>query len=113
MKDPTIPNPKTRKKIMFYDSEKRQVDLRIRLRYDGMNQSHFFRAMITGYLEKDPNIMIYLDNYKARHQVQGVNKRTSSRRLLHKGEDIKDKFALEEDEIKNIFDIIAEEHPDL
>jgi hypothetical protein len=98
---------------MFYDSEKRQTDLRIRLRYDGMNQSHFFRTMITGYLEKDPNIMIYLDNYKAKHQIQGVNKRAASRRLLRKGEDIKDKFALEEDEIKNIFDIIAEEHPDL
>ena len=42
---------------MFYDTEKRQTDLRVRLKYDGMNQSHFFRAMISGYLEKDENIL--------------------------------------------------------
>ena len=60
MKDPTVPDPENRKKIMFYDSEKRQADLRIRLRYDGMNQSHFFRAMISGYLEKHRNSRILL-----------------------------------------------------
>ena len=50
MKKPPVPNPRERKKFMFYDSHKRQADLRIRLKYDGMNQSQFFRAMITGYL---------------------------------------------------------------
>ncbi len=113
MKDPTVPDPENRKKIMFYDSEKRQADLRIRLRYDGMNQSHFFRAMISGYLEKHPDVMAYLDKYREKYQVQGINKRASSKRLVRKGEDVKEKFALAEDEISNIFDMIAEEHPDL
>tara|TARA_R100000008_G_C3558741_1_gene154762 strand:- start:476 stop:817 length:342 start_codon:yes stop_codon:yes gene_type:complete len=113
MKDPTIPDPKTRKKFMFYDTEKRQADLRIRLQYDGLNQSHFFRAMITGYLEKDPDIMSYLDRYRGKHQVQGINKRNASKIILNKSEQTKDQFALKENEIEDIFDMIAQEHPDL
>ncbi len=113
MKDPTIPDSRTRKKIMFYETEKRQADFRIRLRYDGMNQSHFFRAMITGYLEKDPDLLSYLDTHKAKHQVQGIKKRDSNRRMYNAGEEIKKQFGLDDNEIENIFDMIAEEHPDL
>tara|TARA_Y100000114_G_scaffold156733_1_gene185011 strand:+ start:2011 stop:2352 length:342 start_codon:yes stop_codon:yes gene_type:complete len=113
LKDPTIPNVSERKKFMFYDTEKRQTDLRVRLKYDGMNQSHFFRAMISGYLEKDENILNYLDSYKEKNKIQGINKRKVSKKLLKDGEKTKDVFALDDGDIENIFDIIAEEHPDL
>ena len=113
MKDPTIPDPLTRKKIMFYETEKLQADFRIRLRYDGMNQSHFFRAMITGYLEKDPDLLLYLDKHKSRYQVQGIKKRDTMRRMYKDGDETKKQFGLNENEIDNIFDLIAEEHPDL
>ena len=113
MKDPTIPNPLTRKKFMFYDTEERQADLRARLHYDGMNQSHFFRAMISGYLEKDPDLINYMDRYKEAYQIQGINKRQESKRIFIKGEETKKKFALSDNDIEDIFDLIAEEHPDL
>ena len=113
MRDPTIPDPKTRKKFMFYDTEKRQADLRIRLRYDGMTQSHFFRAMITGYLEKDLDLMIYLDRHKDIYQVQGINKRDSSKQMLKEGEKTKKRFGLDENDIEDIFDILEQEHPEL
>lgn len=113
MKDPTIPDASTRKKIMFYETEKRQTDFKIRLRYDGMNQSHFFRAMITGYLEKDPDLLLYLDRHKSKHQVQGIKKRESNKRMYAAGEEIKKQFGLDENEIQNIFDMIEKEHPDL
>ena len=98
---------------MFYDTGKRQADLRARLRYDGLNQSHFFRAMITGYLEKDSDVMAYLDNYKEKNEIQGINKREASKRLLKKGEETKRIFALDENDIESVFNVIAEEHPDL
>ena len=40
-------------------------------------------------------------------------KTAKSKRLLKKGEDIKSKFGLDQDEIDNIFDILEQEHPDL
>ncbi len=64
MKDPSVPPSDDRKKLMFYDTQKRQADLRVRLKFDGMNQSQFFRALITGYLEKDEGIMNYLNEFK-------------------------------------------------
>lgn len=113
MKDPSMPDSKSRKKFMFYDSEKRQADLRIRLQYDGINQSYFFRAMITGYLDKDPDILSFLDRYKGKNKTQGINKRAASNTYKKRAEQTKKQFSLDSNDIENIFDIIAEEHPDL
>jgi hypothetical protein len=108
MKDPTIPDPQTRKKFMFYDTEDRQAALRIRCRYDGVNQSQFFRLMITGYLQNDPLICEYLSNCKEKYSIQGKQKRDYIDRMHDKAEDTKNKFALDDNEIENIFDIIEE-----
>ncbi len=113
MKDPTIPNAKTRKKFMFYDTEKRQADLRIRCGYDGLNQSQFFRMMITGYLESDPAILEYIDKFKEKTNLQGKLKRSYIKRMHDESEETKKKYSLNVDEVENIFDIIAEEHPEL
>ena len=102
-----------RKKFMFYDTAKRQADFRIRLQFDGMNQSQFFRAMITGYLNKDMNLLSYLDDYKQKNQVQGTGKRLASARLMNKGTETENQFALNEGEIQDIFDILEKEHPEL
>tara|TARA_R110000796_G_scaffold109822_1_gene221212 strand:+ start:310 stop:654 length:345 start_codon:yes stop_codon:yes gene_type:complete len=112
-KDPNLPNPEDRKKMMFWESPKRQADLRVRLQYDGFTQSHFFRAMITGYLEKDDDILKYLDEYKAKHSSQGIGKRKQINKNIQLGKETKNKFALDENEIEDIFDIIAEEFPEL
>ena len=103
----------SRKKFMFYDTAKRQADLRIRLQYDGMNQSQFFRAMVTGYLEKDVDLLSYLDNYKQKNTIQGSGKRLASGRLFKKGVEIEKQYALNDGEIQDIFDILEKEHPDL
>ena len=112
-KDPSQPDPNNRKKLMFWDSDKRQVDLKIRLQLEGFTQSRFFRAMITGYLEKDEHIMKYIDEYKKKFMVQGVHKRKQIKRDLKKHDETQKQFALNENEIEDIFDIIAEEFPEL
>ena len=108
-----VPDSRGRKKITFYENEKRQIDLRIRLKYDDMTQSQFFRAVITGYLEQDENIMKYIDKYKERYEVQGKPRRRKSQILEKKGKETKKQFSLEKEEIENIFDIIEREHPEL
>ncbi len=112
-KDPNLPNPSDRKKMMFWESPKRQASLRVRLQYDGFTQSHFFRAIITGYLEKDEDLLKYLDGYKSRHQSQGTAKRNHIKKNIAMGKQTEDKFALNENEVEDIFDIIAEEFPEL
>ena len=109
MRDPTIPDPNTRKKIMFYDSEDRQVKLRIKCGFDGLNQSQFFRMMITGYIENDEYIYEYIKKVKEKHNIQGQQKRDKIERLHKNKKASKVKFALEEDDIESIFDIIEVE----
>ena len=100
------------KKIVFDDTDIRHAQLRIRLQHDGMSQAEFFRAMITGYIEKDKSIMNYIIKYMKK---RGDSKRKT--KILEKDLAIADhimgKFGIEDDELENIFDLIAEENPDL
>ncbi len=101
------------KKIAFNDTDKRHADLKIRLQHDDLTQSEFFRAMVTGYIDKDSRLLAYLYELRETNKSHSKAKRSKSERLLHKGEQIKDKFGLNESEIESIFDLLEDEHPDL
>ena len=101
------------KKITFYDSDKRHADLRIRLQYDGMKQSEFFRAVVTAYLEKNDHFMTFLDQHMSDNEVRSDNKRKKIQKANKKEKEVKSKFALNEGEVDSIFDLLEEEHPDL
>ena len=109
MRDPTIPDTKSRKKIMFYDSEERQTKLRIRCNYDSITQSQFFRLMVSGYIENNELIYKYLEQCKEKFQIQGKNKRAKIGRIKKMADEKAQKFNLGDEEIESIFDIIATE----
>lgn len=102
------------KRIIFDDSSKRHAELKIRLQYDSLSQSEFFRSMITGYLNKDSRILAYLDSYKQEnHKKYSKHKAKIRKDDNDKGEDLLHKFGIEDFELENIFDLIEEEFPDL
>lgn len=109
MKDPTVPDLKDRKKIMFYDSQDRQARLKIRCMHDEISQSQFFRMMISGYIENDDLIFDYIKKYKEKHSLQGQQKRNKSNQIKKQEKLIKEKFALDNEEIADIFDMIEME----
>jgi len=113
MKDPTVPDPRERKKFMFYDTEKRQADLRIKLQHDGMTQSTFFRVMMSGYLENDEDILNYLNKFQEKYKMRGKHKIKKVRKLIDKGKELKKQFSIDEKEIEDIFDLVEEEGPAL
>jgi hypothetical protein len=101
------------KKIVFYDTDKRHADLRIRLQYDEMSQNEFFRALITGYIKKDSRITSYIYEWRNLNKGYSEAKRVKSEKLLQNGKELGEKFGLDENEIENIFDILEEHRPDL
>jgi len=107
------PSRSDRKKFMFYDTEKRQTDFRIRLKHDNLNQSVFFRAMITGYLESDPDIVSFIERYKKESGIQSRDKRKHVSKKIEEGRRISGVYGLNADELENIFDIIEEDHPEI
>mgnify|MGYP003135595883 FL=1 len=101
------------KRVVFTDTDTRHAQLRIRLQHDGLTQADFFRAMITGYLENDGQIIKYLANYKEKHDIQNRKKRGRVVEDIEEGEHLLEKFGIKNDELEGIFDLIAEEYPDL
>ena len=98
---------------MFVDTEERHARLKIRLEYDGFSKAEFFRILMTGYLDKDENVLKFINEYKEQKNIHNKKKRKGSRGLLEKGKETIRQFALEENEIENIFDIMEKEHPEL
>jgi hypothetical protein len=101
------------KKIVFYDSEKNHAELKIRLHYDGLTQSAFFREVVAGYVSQDENIVKFIQEVKERSDTQSKKKMKKISKMNKAKKQTVQKFALDENEIENIFDILEEECPEL
>ena len=109
MKDPEYGTMK--KKVVFYDSDKRYVDLKIRLSHDGLSQAKFFRGILSGYLSQDPDILNFIDKLKSSQTKKAADKKRNkeSRELITTGKEAVSKLLLDEDDIETIFDILEDE----
>mgnify|MGYP001307090728 FL=1 len=94
---------------MFYDTEENLVKLKIRCQFDGFSQSQFFRVMLEGYINNDENILRYIENCKEKYSIQGQQKRNKINSISKKRQEVEKKFALKNDEIEDIFDMIESE----
>jgi hypothetical protein len=104
---------KDKKKIMFYDTDGRHAELKIKLQYEGLTQAEFFRAVVTGFLEEDPSMVEYVEEYKNNRGIQSKRQRGVIADERKSSEETKKNFGLDKDEISDIFDIIQKEHPEL
>ena len=98
-----------RKKIMFYETPDRQIKFRIRCEYEGITQSQFLRLMVTGCIDKDPLIEQYLAKCKSEQQLQSKKKQKKISSINKLASQNIKKFALDEEEIEDIFDMIEVE----
>tara|TARA_R110000824_G_C14697627_1_gene622279 strand:- start:3 stop:335 length:333 start_codon:yes stop_codon:yes gene_type:complete len=100
---------KLNKRVVFTENDHRHVKLLVRLKVDGLTQAKFFRHLITGYIDEDARIQDYLD------EVGGlsIKKKRQVKKLRTEGQQKLSDFALNDGEVENIFDLIAEEHPEL
>ena len=104
---------KKNKKIVFDDTDVRHAKLKIRLQHDGMSQAEFFRAMVTGYIEKDSAFLVYLKKYKEKYKNQSKKNMLKIHKDLESGREALEQFGIVEGELEDIFDLIASDHPDL
>lgn len=100
---------KNDKRIVFTDTDHRHAQLLVRLRTDGMKQSQFFRSLITGYINQDERIVSFFDEIKD----QSIKRKDKSNKLRKSGKELINSTGFSNDQIDNIFDMIAEEHPEL
>jgi len=102
-----------KKIVQFADDTKRYADLRIRLHYDGLRQGEFFRSLVLGYLERDEDLMNFLEKVKEKVSRYSKSKRNKLKKTDSKRRETIEQFGLDEKDIENIFDLLEEEHPEL
>ena len=104
------------KKVVFSTSHQIHANLRLRLLHDGISQAKFFRGCIAAYLSGDPDFEVFFESFKeknARKNVKSKRRRTASQKLKNEGKSLMKDFALTEEEVENIFDLLEQEFPDL
>ena len=102
-----------KKKIVFDDTDIRHAKLKIRLQHEGITQAEFFRALVTGYIEKDSAVVEYIRKYKLENKKQSKKSIKKIDEDLKEGQELMEKFGIAEGELEDIFDLIADEHPNL
>jgi hypothetical protein len=104
---------KNDKRISFMDNDKRNAKMIVRLKHDGLTKTKFFRAILTGYLERDDLIVDFLERFKEESGSQSKSKSKKIKQAEAEGKKNLSKFGLEDRDIENIFDTLEKQHPDL
>ena len=101
-------------KFTFYGKEEYLAKFKIRMEYHSMSQSEFFRACVEAVIDKEDLIEEFIENYKEdKGKLKQKKTRANIKKERQQAEDMINKLGLGDEEIDNIFDIIAKEHPEL
>ena len=100
---------KTTKRIIFQDTDKRHADLKLKLHYDGLSQSEFFREVVSAYLEEDPLAIELVESFKEKVDRQKQRQRDIAKNDRKKYKQTESDFALNPDEVESIFDLLERE----
>ena len=106
-----------KKKIVFFDTDERHKELKIILDRYGLTQSKLFRYLVTCMLEENQIskdiIRMIDDNSNKKSRKRSKRVQAIEEKAQQKQEEIEKQFNLDNEEIDDIFDLIAREHPDL
>jgi hypothetical protein len=103
-----------KRKFVFYGKEEYLAEFKLRMEYHDLSQSEFFRACVEAVIGKEDLIEDFIEDYKdKKDKGKQKNMRKKIRNERKEAEEMVSKLGLDDGEIENIFDIIAQEHPEL
>jgi len=92
---------------LYYDStDTVYVNLIMKLEYEKLTKTEFFRAIVDGFINDDKHITAFIEEYKETKQVDNKRSRGMIKKEREKSDEINKKFALSPEDIENIFDLI-------
>ena len=103
-----------KKKVVFYDSDKRFADFKLKLQRDGLSQAQFFRGIVSGYIDNENSLLDFVDKLKNNKKIGNQTKSSvnRNRRLIKRGKQLISDLNLEDNEITCIFVLVESENPD-
>ena len=99
-------DPNKNTTFSFYCYEHESVNLKIRLRYDGLKQSEFFRSLLLKYINKDPTMMSVVQDIKLEQKIMGKKKLKRTKDDYERSKDLLEDLGITESDRENIYDII-------
>ena len=99
-------DPKKNVTFVFYCYEKESADLKIRLRYDGLKQSEFFRTILKMYVSQDPLMLKVVEKIKEDQKVMGKRRMKNAEFDYKEGQDLLSDLGITSSDKDNIFDLI-------
>mgnify|MGYP003131245471 CR=1 FL=1 len=99
---------------LYYDStDTVYVNLIMKLEYEKLTKTEFFRAIVDGFVGDDENINNFIKEYKEKKLVDSKRGRRLMAKERQEAEEINRKFALSPEDIENIFDLIGDGDADV
>tara|TARA_R100001509_G_scaffold44561_1_gene24205 strand:+ start:95 stop:424 length:330 start_codon:yes stop_codon:yes gene_type:complete len=102
-------DPKKNVTFVFYCYEKESADLKIRLRYDGLKQSEFFRTLLKMYVSKDPLMLQIVERIKQNQKIMGKKRLQKTKKDYEESHRILEDLGITESDKQDIFDMIEME----
>ena len=96
-------------KIVVSCLEKESADLKIRLKYDGISQSLFFRSIMKLYVNNDVEVLSIVRRIKEENKIMAKQKIKKSILEIEKGEQLLTDLGITETELSDLFDIMESE----
>ena len=105
-------DPKKNVTFVFYCYEKESADLKIRLRYDGLKQSEFFRTLLKMYVSQDPLMLQVVEKIKKQQKIMGKKRLQKTRKYYSSGDCLLQDLGITDSDKQDIFDMIELETND-
>ena len=99
-------DPRQNVTFVFKCYEKESIDLKIRLRYDGLQQTEFFREILDMYVNQHPVMNNIVAIIKERRKTMGKKKIKNSVKDLQEGAKVLERLGLTDSDRSEIFDLI-------
>jgi hypothetical protein len=100
-----------RRNLTFYIDEMMQMRFYLQLKYDSLKFWDFLRMVIESYVDRDPTLVAYVN--KALESKRSHRRKKMTKKDEKESAACQNDFALNQEEIENIFSIIETENPDL
>ncbi len=96
----------------FKCHEKESADLKVRLKYDKLQQTEFFVSILKMYIDNDPLLLSVVERIKGEKSKMGKKKLKNTKRDLDLGREIMKNLGITESDKQNVFDLIESDWPE-
>ena len=100
-------------KIIFRDSEYYKAQLKLKLEYDNLTQSKFFKSCVRAYINDDPSFKKWIEELLEKEKKLRPHEKCARKQIEKEVEGVVANFNLEDKEVDGIFDLLEEDFPDL